>query len=246
MFDRQASQWIRPAVDWMARRLHGIGVRADALTFTGFAVGVAAALLIAAQFFTLALCVILLSRLIDALDGAVARVTAPTDRGGFLDITLDFLFYATIPLAFAVADSARNALAAAALLAAFMGTGSSFLAFATVAARRRLVSTAYPDKSFFFLGGLAEAGETLAFFIAMCLWPQQFSLLAWIFCGLCAITIVTRIYWGWLAFGGGRAESSIGWLSKDSVPWMQGGGKRVKSSPVSSAGEVSSSAAGRQ
>ncbi len=188
----------------MARWFHRIGVGADALTFTGFAIGVSAALLIAAQFFTWALCVILLSRVIDALDGALARLTAPTDRGGFLDITLDFLFYASIPLAFAVADPARNALAAAALLAAFIGTGSSFLAFATIAAKRRLASTAYPDKSFFFLGGLAEAGETLAFFIAMCVWPQQFSLLAWIFCGLCALTIVTRIYWGWLAFGGGR------------------------------------------
>ena len=124
----------------------------------------------------------------------------PTDRGGFLDITLDFLFYASIPLAFAVADPARNALAAAALLAAFMGTGSSFLAFASIAAKRGMTSTAYPNKSFYFLGGLTEAGETLAFFIAMCLWPQYFAWLAWSFCGLCVLTIAMRIYWGWLAF----------------------------------------------
>lgn len=184
----------------MARRLHGMGVGANALTFTGFGVGILAALLIAGQSFILALCAILLSRLIDGLDGAVARLTTPTDRGGFLDISLDFLFYASIPLAFAVANPARNALAATALLAAFIGTGSSFLAFATIAAKRGMASTAYPDKSFFFLGGLAEAGETLAFFMGMCLWPQQFALLAWIFCGLCALTIVTRIYWGWRAF----------------------------------------------
>jgi phosphatidylglycerophosphate synthase len=200
MFDRQATQWIRPAVEGIARRLHTIGVTADALSFTGFAFGVLAALLIAVGFFTWALGAMLLSRLIDGLDGAVARLTAPTDRGGFLDITLDFLFYALIPLAFAVADPARNALAAAALLAAFTGTGSSFLAFAVIAAKRGMTSTAYPDKSFFFLGGLTEAGETLAFFMAMCLWPQQFALLAWSFCGLCAMTTATRIYWGWLAF----------------------------------------------
>ena len=184
----------------MARRLHAAGAGADALSFTGFAVGISAALLIAGHFFSWALCAILLSRLIDALDGAVARLTTPTDRGGFLDISLDFLFYASIPLAFAVADPSRNALPAAALLAAFIGTGSSFLAFATIAAKRGMTSTAYPDKSFFFLGGLAEAGETLACFAAMCLWPQHFALLAWIFCGLCALTIAMRIYWGWLAF----------------------------------------------
>ena len=55
----------------------------------------------------------------------MARLTAPTDRGAFLDITLDFLFYASIPLAFAVADPAANALPAAVLLAAFIGTGSA-------------------------------------------------------------------------------------------------------------------------
>ena len=31
------------------------------------------------------------------LDGSVARLTQPTDAGGFLDIALDFVFYATIP-----------------------------------------------------------------------------------------------------------------------------------------------------
>lgn len=200
MFDRQAANWIRPAVHWLARRCHAAGLGADALTFTGFAIGIVAALLIAGHFFAGALCAILLSRLIDALDGAVARLTTPTDRGGFLDITLDFLFYASIPLAFAVADPDRNALAAATLLAAFIGTGSSFLAFASLAAKRGMASTSYPDKSFFFLGGLAEAGETLAFFIAMCLWPEQFALLAWIFSGVCALTIATRLYWGWVAF----------------------------------------------
>lgn len=200
MFDRQATQCIKPAVDRIARRLHAVGVGADALSFTGFAVGILAAMLVATGLFGWGLVAILFSRLIDGLDGAVARLTRPTDRGGFLDITLDFLFYASIPLAFAVADPARNALAAAALLAAFMGTGSSFLAFASIAAKRGMTSTAYPDKSFYFLGGLTEAGETLAFFIAMCLWPQHFAWLAWSFCALCVLTIAMRIYWGWRAF----------------------------------------------
>ena len=200
MFDRQATALIRPAVTWLARRLAAAGVGANVLTWAGFAVGLAAALLVAGQWYAWAVPALLLSRLLDALDGAVARQTAPTDRGGFLDITLDFLFYAALPLAFAVADPARNALPAAALLAAFIGTGASFLAFAVVAAQRGMASTAYPDKSFFFLGGLTEGGETLAFFVAMCLWPQHFALLAWVFCAACVLTTVTRIYWGWQAF----------------------------------------------
>jgi phosphatidylglycerophosphate synthase len=138
--------------------------------------------------------------LCDGLDGLVARQTHATDAGGFLDITLDFLFYASIPLAFAVANPAANALAAAVLLAAFIGTSTSFLAFAVLAAKRKLTSTDFPDKSFYFLGGLTEATETLMFFTAMCIWPQHFAVLASTFAALCAITIATRIWWGWRAF----------------------------------------------
>ena len=200
MIDRQTTALIRPALESLARQLVRRGIGADALTFTGLAVGWAAAIAIAVHAFWLGAALILVSRLLDGLDGAVARATTPTDRGGFLDISLDFLFYPAIPLAFAVADPAANALAAAVLLAAFVGTGTCFLAFATIAAKRGLTSVDYPDKSFYFLGGLTEATETLAFFIAMCLWPQQFAALAFVFAAMCAVTIATRIYWGWQAF----------------------------------------------
>jgi phosphatidylglycerophosphate synthase len=187
---------LKPVLGRIARGLVRAGVGADALTFIGFAIGMAAAVSIALQQFTAGLVLLLLSRLMDGLDGAVARLTQPTDRGGFLDITLDFLFYASIPLAFAVADPAQNALPAAVLLASFMGTASSFLAFAIVAAQRGITSTALPDKSFYFLGGLTEATETIAAFVAMCLWPQWFAPIAWGFAALCAITTALRIGWG--------------------------------------------------
>ncbi len=109
---------------------------------------------------------------------------------------LDFLFYASIPLAFTVADPAHNALPAAVLLAAFIGTGSSFLAFAVIAEKHQVPSTAFPDKSFYFLGGLTEATETLIAFAAMCLWPQWFPQIAYGFAVLCAITVAMRIGWG--------------------------------------------------
>ncbi len=196
MLDSAIQQVLKPVLSRMARGLVRAGIGADALTFIGFAIGMAAAVSIALQQFTVGLVLLLLSRLMDGLDGAVARLTQPTDRGGFLDITLDFLFYAAIPLAFAVADPAQNALPAAVLLASFMGTASSFLAFAIVAAQRGITSTALPDKSFYFLGGLTEATETIAAFVAMCLWPQWFAPIAWGFAALCAITTALRIGWG--------------------------------------------------
>ena len=200
MLDRFATALIHPAVTAAARVLVRAGVGANTVTIVGFLLGMLAAFLIAAHAYSAGLVAIILSRICDGLDGAVARQTSPTDAGGFLDIALDFLFYASIPLAFAIAEPSANALPAAALLAAFIGTGSSFLAFAVLAAKRGLQNLATPDKSFYFLGGLTEATETLACFSAMCLWPAHFAMLAYGFAVLCAITIATRIYWGWRAF----------------------------------------------
>ena len=200
MLDRILTARIKPGITRLAQGLQKLGLHANQVTVAGFLIGLSSALLIAGQAYLAGLVAIFISRLFDALDGALARLTRATDAGGFLDITLDFLFYASIPLAFAVADPTRNALPAAVLLAAFIGTGSSFLAFAVIAAQRGLKNLAVPNKSFYFLGGLTEATETLAFFAAMCVWPQHFATLAYVFAALCAVTIVTRIGWGWRTF----------------------------------------------
>jgi phosphatidylglycerophosphate synthase len=201
MLDKAIQRALKPLMTRAARGLVRLGLGADAISLAGFAVGMGAAAAIALQHYGVGLALLLISRLMDGLDGAVARATQPTDRGGFLDITLDFLFYASIPLAFAIAEPAQNALPAAVLLAAFIGTGSSFLAFAAVAEKRKLQSLAFPDKSFYFLGGLTEATETVAAFAAMCLWPAAFPLIAYGFAVLCGITIAMRIVWGWQRFG---------------------------------------------
>ncbi len=201
MLDRAFLALLKPVMQRVAGSLVRLGVGADMLTLAGFAVGLAAAAAIVLDAPLLALALMLLSRLADGLDGAVARLTQPTDRGAFLDITLDFLFYASIPLAFAVADPAANALPAAVLLAAFVGTGSSFLAFAVLAERRGMKSAQYPQKGIYYLGGLTEATETLLCFALMCLWPMHFAWWAYGFATLCAMTIATRIVGGWRTLG---------------------------------------------
>ena len=200
MLDRVAMKLLRPGLNAAARGLARIGLHADHVTLIGFGIGVAAALSIAFEQFIAGLLLLLASRLCDGIDGALARLTAPTDRGSFLDITLDFLFYASIPLAFAVARPAVNALPAAVLLAAFIGTATTFLAFATLAALRGLKSVVYPNKGIYYLGGLTEATETLTCFALMCLWPALFAPFAYGFAALCGLTIVMRLWAGWQAF----------------------------------------------
>lgn len=201
MLDRILLGLLHTPLKRAARRLAAAGVHADTVTLAGFVFGVAAMVAIAASQPLAGLAGIVLSRLADGLDGELARATAPTDRGAFLDITLDFLFYAGVPLAFALADPPANALPAAVLLAAFIGTGSTFLAFAVLAERRGLASSDYPSKGFFYLGGLTEGSETIACFALMCLVPQHFAWWAYGFAAACAVTIGARLVAGWITFG---------------------------------------------
>lgn len=201
MLDRVLHAWLRPGLEQGAVVLRRCGLHADHVTWLGFALGVGCAVAVALQWYAAGLALMLASRVCDGLDGPLARLTSATDRGAFLDIALDFLFYASLPLAFAVADPVARGLPAATLLAAFIGTGSSFLAFAVFAERRGLTNDTYPRKGIFYLGGLTEASETLICFVLMCLWPQHFAWWAYGFAAMCAMTIVTRLVAGWRAFG---------------------------------------------
>ena len=181
----------------MALGLVTFGVRADQVTITGFLFGIVALPLLAYEQYIWALVFILLNRLLDGIDGEVARLTITTDRGAFLDIALDFVFYALIPLGFALANVTENALAAAVLLAAFVGTGSSFLAFSLMAEKRKLHAQKFPSKGLYYLGGLTEGAETIAVFVAFCLWPNLFTPLAYGFAFACGLTTLSRWLQGW-------------------------------------------------
>ncbi|MDH3661272.1 MAG: CDP-alcohol phosphatidyltransferase family protein [Alphaproteobacteria bacterium] len=195
---------MRPLIDPPLSRLAAAAVRAgcsaDGVTLAGFAVGLLAIPAIAFEAYGLGLVLILLNRLADGLDGAIARLTEATDRGGFLDIALDFIFYSSIPFAFALADPTANAVASAFLIFSFIGTGCSFLAYAIMADRRGLSTDIRGQKSLYYLGGLTEGTETIGLFVLACLLPTWFPTLAWIFGALCWITTATRIHAGWQAF----------------------------------------------
>ncbi|WP_439139887.1 CDP-alcohol phosphatidyltransferase family protein [Roseicyclus sp.] len=188
---------LAPAGRYLATR----GFGADQITLIGCAVGLAAAVAAALGLYWLALLGLALNRLADGLDGAVAREKGVSDRGAFLDIALDFVFYAAFPLGFVLADPDTNAVAGAMLITSFILSGTSFLAFAVIAAKRGLTTADYPSKGIFYLGGLTEGAETIAVFALFCLFPGAFPVLAMIFAAACAVTGITRLIAGWQAFG---------------------------------------------
>lgn len=197
MLDRRLRPWIDRRTAKGARWLRQHGVTADLITLGGLALGLLGAAAIAIGQPLIGLTLFLLNRLSDGLDGAVARGDGATDRGGYLDIVADFLVYAAVPLAFAIVDPVRNALAAAVLLAAFIANGVAFLAFAILAEKRRLETRAQGPKSFYFLAGLAEGVETIVAFALMCIFPEWFAMIAMGFAGLCFVSASARILMAW-------------------------------------------------
>jgi phosphatidylglycerophosphate synthase len=193
MLDGGARRRLDPLLDAMAGGLAKAGITANTVTIASALVGLASAAAVAAGAFWLALFLLLLSRLGDGLDGAIARRSEPTDLGGYLDIVLDFLFYGAFPLAFVLLDPAANAVAGAVLLLSFYVNGASFLAYAILAEKRKLTTDLRGRKSLFFTAGLAEATETIGVFVAFCLFPQWFAALAYIFAALTFYTAASRI-----------------------------------------------------
>ncbi|MEF1205637.1 CDP-alcohol phosphatidyltransferase family protein [Photobacterium damselae] len=197
MLDRYAIKIIKWPLKTLAALPDKLGISANQVTITGFIIGLFTLPALAFQRYDLALIFIVINRLLDGLDGAIARRQGITDCGGFLDITLDFIFYSLVPFGFVLADPSNNAIAGAFLIYSFIGTGSSFLAFAIMAGKRNIESPVYKQKSLYYIGGLTEGTETIACFILFCLFPSYFSIIAWIFGALCWVTTATRIWAGY-------------------------------------------------
>lgn len=200
MLDARLRRSIDPLLDRLGRPLAARGIGANEVTLLGFAAGLGAVPTLAAGAYGLALALILTGRLLDGIDGAVARASSPTDFGGFLDIVCDFIVYAAVPFGFALSDP-ENALAATFLAVSFMGSGSSFLAYAVLAAKRGVTTEIRGRKSFYYLGGLTEGFETILCFTLMCLMPSAFVPIAWIFGTMCWVTTLTRVLAARDAFG---------------------------------------------
>jgi phosphatidylglycerophosphate synthase len=191
---------VRPLIDPLLARLADRFVRADisanTVTLVGFSVGLLAVPALAAEWYAVALVFILANRLADGIDGAIARRVGATDLGGYLDILCDFIFYAAVPFGFALA-APENGAAAAFLIFSFVGTGSSFLAYAALAAKHDGKIAPQPRRSIYYLGGLTEGTETILCFAVLCLFPGSFAEIAYLFGALCWTTTGFRAAMAW-------------------------------------------------
>lgn len=209
MLDGVMRKIIDRPLNALGNGLSGAGITANAMTLLGLGLGLAAAIAIAAGWMLLGFTLLILSRLADGLDGAIARATKPTDFGGYLDITADFLFYGAIPLGFILNNPGTNALAGAFLLVAFYFNGGTFLGYAILAEKHELTTEQRGIKSLYFTEGLMEGTETILFFVLCILVPGIFPVLATLFALLTFATAIGRLMLAYRQFGEFETKSNL-------------------------------------
>lgn len=199
MLDPFVRKRIDPVLNSIGNKLASLKVSANSITIFGFIMGLIAMFLISLNQYNISIVFICLNRIADGIDGAIARNTKLTDFGGFLDIVCDFIIYSGIVFAFAIA-SPDNIFYAAFLIFSFIGPITSFLAYAIIAAKRKIDSSLRGKKSFYYLGGICEGTETAATLLLLCIFPTHFNIICLIYGVLCWITTLGRIHNAWVDF----------------------------------------------
>jgi phosphatidylglycerophosphate synthase len=167
-----------------------------ALTSLGLVLGVAAAVSAAVDAMLLALGLWLLSRLFDGLDGVAARILdRQSDLGGYLDLVMDSVSYAAIPVAMALRGDAPDLVASIALLAVFYVNIVSWTVLSSILEKRRARSEKDRLTTVAMPSGIIEGTETIVFFTLFLLIPGWYAVLAWIMVALTAATVGQRIVW---------------------------------------------------
>lgn len=200
MLDPYVRPLIDPPLNYVGKRVAAWGISANAVTIAGFIFGLFAILMIGIEQYFFGAIMLCINRKLDGIDGAVARHTQLTDFGGFLDIVCDFIIYSGIVFAFGIGNPTQLFYAAF-LIFSFIGTITSFLAYAIIAAKKQIVSNRRGTKSFYHLGGICEGTETTFVLILMCLIPHSFHIICLIYGGLCWLTTIGRVYRAWSDFG---------------------------------------------
>ncbi len=205
MFDALLRRHLDGPLAGVAGRLDRSWVTPNRLTLAGLVLGLGSAGLAASQHWGWALVAWLLSRVMDGLDGPLARRRARSEQGsadgGFLDITSDFLVYGATVVGVAVGATPEAAaltdwLPFAAVLLAYYVNGTAFLAFSSIA--ERTGHRIDDGRSLSFLGGLAEGTETILVHSLWLLLPAHAASIATVWAIVVGVSALHRIAVGFV------------------------------------------------
>ena len=175
-------------------RAIGPSVSPAVITAIAFVAGIGCAASAAAGATNAALVLWILNRILDGLDGAHARMHGrDTSFGAYLDIVLDFVVYAAIPIGIAShAGTRETAFAALLLVASFYVNAASWMYLAGLLERRHEGAAARGERT---PAGLVDGAETVAFYVAFFLWPAYHRPLFYAMAALVSMNVLIRMVW---------------------------------------------------
>ncbi len=184
---------LHPVSSRLATRVHP-----HAITLGSWLFGLLAAFAVSQGRFDLGFLGWTLNRILDGLDGAVARAGArQTDIGGYLDIIADFTVYAAIPIGIAIHFAAADLwVATSVMLAAFYVNSASWMYLAALLEKRSAgVAETDEETSITMPDALVGGTETLLLYSAVLAVPAFALHIFWLTTILTAISILQRVVW---------------------------------------------------
>ena len=192
MFDESIRRVMPRVLSAPARWLARVGVSPNIVSVSGAALGVASGVLVAREHVAIGIGLWLLSRVLDGLDGILARESGSASAfGGFLDITLDMTAYSAMLLGFAVIHP-EGGMVWAVVLMGYLLVTTTTLALSSLIEKQNARVLPENNRSLQFTPGFAEAGETTAVYVLLAVFPGWTAAIAWGWAVLCFATVVQR------------------------------------------------------
>jgi phosphatidylglycerophosphate synthase len=214
MLDRRLRRMKEAVLGPVASRMARV-VSAGSVTALAFIFTVAAAGAAWAGLFAIALLAWLAGRLLDGLDGAVARERGvASDLGGYVDMVLDTVGYALVPLGVALwLDTRAGWIALGLMLAAFYVNTISWAYLAAILEKRSLgVEVSGELTTITMPSALVEGTETIAVFAVFLIIPNRAPLIFTVMAAAVMVGAVQRLNWARLHLDGlaGRDDGNDG------------------------------------
>lgn len=173
MLDTKGRKYVQPVINAIADMFLKLGLKADAATFIALVMGLAASFTLYFGYNILAIVLLWLSGLMDAVDGTIARKTKSTPFGTLIDIVFDRI----VEISIIIVSALKCHSCSFSMVILLSSIILSMTVFLTVGA----LSEKYSEKSFYYQPGLAERTEGFIFFSLMMLMQRHISIIAILF-----------------------------------------------------------------
>lgn len=184
MLDTHFRKYIQPFIQIIANIFIKINISANTITLISLILGLCSSILVFYNFNIVAILILWISGLLDAVDGSIARLSKSTPFGTVMDITFDRIVELSIIISLTLKFPQSS------IYMVFLT--ASIVVSMTIFLTTGLMSEKKSEKSFYYQAGLMERSEAFILFSLMIYFQNNLNLLTIIFTILIMFTSIQR------------------------------------------------------